>query len=167
MVSADLILGGSLLGGADEHNSLMKTGEHVIIAGLFVQLFFFGMFIVVAGLFHRRMLLAPTATSHNPLIRWQKYLVTLYIVSLLIWVRSVFRVIEYLQGNAGSIMRHEAYVFIFDATLMFLVMAWMNWFHPSEIGLLLRHEEPISNGFELLPFARLYHKSAKKRSPTA
>ncbi|GAB1198666.1 hypothetical protein APSETT444_007994 [Aspergillus pseudonomiae] len=159
--------GGSLLGGADENNSLMKTGEHVIIAGLFVQLFFFGMFIVVAGLFHRRMLLVPTATSHNPLIRWQKYLLTLYIVSVLIWIRSVFRVIEYLQGNAGSIMRHEAYVFIFDATLMFLVMAWMNWFHPSEIGLLLRHEEPISNGFELLPFARLYHKTTKKRSPAA
>lgn len=139
----------------------------MIIGGLFVQLFFFGMFMVVAGLFHRRMLLLPKATSHNPLIRWQKYLLTLYIVSRLIWVRSVFRVIEYLQGNVGSIMRHKAYVFIFDATSMFLVMVWMNWFHPSEIGLLLRHEEPVSNGLELLPFARLYYKSARKRSPVA
>lgn len=137
----------------------MTIGQNVIIAGLFVQVFFFGTFIVVAGLFHHRMLRAPTAASHKPSVQWQKYLITLYVVSVLIWIRSAFRVIEYLEGNAGSIMRHEAYIFIFDATLMFLVMAWMNWFHPSEIGILLRNEVPITNGFQLFAFSRSYRRA--------
>ncbi|GFF94852.1 hypothetical protein IFM53868_07726 [Aspergillus udagawae] len=157
------VLGGSVLSGASDKKNLMNIGQKVIITGLFVQIFFFGMFIIVAGLFHRRMSRTPTAASHKPSIRWQKYLITLYVVSILIWVRSAFRVIEYLEGNAGSIMRHEAYVYIFDATLMFLVMAWMNWFHLSEIGLLLRNEAPITNGFELFAFTRSYLRV--KRSP--
>ncbi|KOS43940.1 hypothetical protein ACN38_g5113 [Penicillium nordicum] len=151
--------GGSVLSGASDKNNLMTIGQNVIIAGLFVQVFFFGTFIVVAGLFHHRMLRAPTAASHKPSVQWQKYLITLYVVSVLIWIRSAFRVIEYLEGNAGSIMRHEAYIFIFDATLMFLVMAWMNWFHPSEIGILLRNEVPITNGFQLFAFSRYYRRA--------
>ncbi|KXG46840.1 RTA-like protein [Penicillium griseofulvum] len=112
------------------------------------------------------MLRAPTAASHKPSIRWQKYLITLYVVSVLIWIRSAFRVIEYLEGNAGSIMRHEAYIFIFDATLMVLVMAWMNWFHPSEIGLLLRNDMAITNGFELFAFTSSYRRAKRQNSAT-
>jgi hypothetical protein len=33
---------------------------------------------------------------------------------------------------------------------MFIVLAWMNWFHPSEVGLLLRGNQPITNGLQLL-----------------
>ncbi|KAM5360863.1 hypothetical protein ACJZ2D_013492 [Fusarium nematophilum] len=51
-----------------------------------------------------------------------------------------------------------AIIFVFDATLIWVVMAWMNWFHPTEIGLLLRNEHPITNGFELLPFRRPFQK---------
>lgn len=48
-------------------------------------------------------------------------------------VLSVFRAIEYLQGFDGYLLRHEAYLYIFDAVLMFLVMVLFNYIHPSEI----------------------------------
>jgi hypothetical protein len=47
-------------------------------------------------------------------------------------------------------MHYEVFVYVFDAALIFVAMVWMNWFHPSEIGLLLRGQEPITNGLQLL-----------------
>ncbi|EXM20208.1 hypothetical protein V3481_002336 [Fusarium oxysporum f. sp. vasinfectum] len=150
--------GGSMMSGANEGNNLMKIGEYVIIGGLFFQLAIFGIFIVVVSVFHRRMNRSPTNKSLEPSIRWRHYLTTLYITSGFIWVRSLFRVIEYLDGNDGYLMRTEAFMFVFDATLIWIVMVWMNWYHPSEIGLLLRNEIPVANGFELLPFRQRFEK---------
>lgn len=61
----------------------------------------------------------------------------LYIGSLLIMVRSLFRAVEYLQGFDGYLLKHEAYLYIFDALLMFLVMVLFNWIHPAEIAAIL------------------------------
>lgn len=57
----------------------------------------------------------------------------LYLGSFLIMVRSIFRVVEYLQGFDGYLLKHEAYLYVFDALLMVLVMVLFNWIHPSEI----------------------------------
>lgn len=134
--------------------SLNKTGEKVIVIGLFVQLLFFSCFITVAAVLHRRMLRSPTPRSLDPSIRWRRYLTTLYVTGGLILVRSLFRVIEFIQGNKGALMKSEVYVFVFDGLLMLVVLGWMNWFHPSEIGLLLRGDEPVKNGLELVKVGR-------------
>ena len=39
--------------------SKVKLGNNMIVAGLFVQILFFGFFIVVSVVFHRRMLATP------------------------------------------------------------------------------------------------------------
>lgn len=65
----------------------------------------------------------------------------LYVGSLLIMVRSIFRVVEYLMGNNGFLLRHEYLVYIFDATLMFLVMVLFLWIHPSQLRSSLSSEE--------------------------
>jgi hypothetical protein len=48
-------------------------------------------------------------------------------------VRSVFRLIEFIQGKNGFLLRQEYFLYIFDALLMFIVMATLNWIHPAEI----------------------------------
>ncbi|KAJ4270524.1 hypothetical protein NW762_002211 [Fusarium torreyae] len=138
--------GGGLMAVAD----LNKMGEKIIVGGLFVQLFFFGCFILVSAVFHLRMRKAPTPKSLESSVRWQTYLTTLYVTGVLIWVRSLFRVVEFIEGNDGHLMRSEVWVFVFDGMLMLMVLVWMNWFHPSEIGLLLRGEDTITNGLELV-----------------
>ncbi|EXM16008.1 RTA-like protein [Fusarium oxysporum f. sp. vasinfectum] len=140
------VLRGGLM--ASENN--FEAGEKVIIVGLFVQLVFFGVFMVITAVYHKRLRETPTTRSLDLQVRWQVYLVTLYVAGALIWVRSLFRVVEFIQGNDGPLMRSEAYVFVFDGQLMFIVLAWMNWFHPSEIGLLLRGDQPPSHGLQLL-----------------
>lgn len=130
--------------------SMQVTGENIIIGGLFVQLAFFGFFVVAAGIFHRRMAREPTERASDPAVRWRSYLLTLYVTSALILIRSIFRVIEYLNGNDGVLLRSEVFLYVFDALLMMVVLVWMNWFHPSELGLLLRGQSPGKNGLELV-----------------
>jgi len=54
-------------------------------------------------------------------IPWRGHLVVLYRCSGTILVRSIFRVIEYLMGNDGWILRHEIMLYVFDALLMLSV----------------------------------------------
>ena len=61
----------------------------------------------------------------------------LYSTSVLILIRSIFRVAEYVQGSDGVLLSTEAFIYVFDATLMFLVMAVFVVIHPSEVNCLL------------------------------
>jgi RTA1 like protein len=124
---------------------LVNIGENVIIAGLVLQAIWFAFFIAVAGLFHFRMARVPTSKAQMDEIRWQSYLRTLYFVSILIMLRSIVRVIEYIQGNDGFILRNEVFLYVFDSLPMLSVMLWMSWKHPSEVGLLLRGERMQRN----------------------
>jgi hypothetical protein len=133
---------------------LSKTGEKIVVGGLFVQLIFFSCFIAVAGSLQFRLTKAPTPRSNDPNVRWKHYLFTLYLAGTLILIRSIFRVAEFIEGNKGALMRKELYVFVFDGLLMIVLMLWMNWFHPGEIGLLLRGDRPVKNGLELMKVPR-------------
>ncbi|KAM0323273.1 hypothetical protein ACHAQA_008864 [Verticillium albo-atrum] len=110
----------------------LETGAKVIIVGLFVQLIFFGIFLVVAVNFHLKVRRAPTGRSCIG-IPWQKHLKVLYTAGLLIMVRSIFRAVEYLQGFDGYLLSHEVYLYIFDALLMAIVMVLLNLRHPAEL----------------------------------
>lgn len=118
----------------------LNLGEKIIIAGLFAQIVFFGFFIVVAIIFQVRFTRHQGALDPR-LAKWKKHMYTLYVGSLLIMVRSIFRVIEYLMGNNGFLLRHEYLLYIFDATLMFLVMVLFLWVHPSQLRSSLSSEE--------------------------
>jgi len=111
----------------------VDLGQHVITGGLGIQVVFFGFFIIVAGIFHYRIARFPTTRSQSLSIPWERYLYILYAASLLIMVRSVFRIAEYVMGQDGILLKHEIYLYIFDATLMFLMMVLFNIWHPSKI----------------------------------
>lgn len=48
-------------------------------------------------------------------------------------VRSVFRMLEYAQGNNGSLMQKEVYAYVLDALLMLVVAAIFTLYHPSQV----------------------------------
>lgn len=121
--------------------SAMKTGEHITIGGLCVQLVFFTFFLITSVVFHLRIRSRPTQqtlkTRKDHVLRithtWESVLWALYIASILILVRSIFRLIEYAQGNDGYLISHEVFMYVFDAVLMFFAMVAMNVLHPSVI----------------------------------
>ncbi|KAI9925070.1 hypothetical protein MW887_006478 [Aspergillus wentii] len=124
--------GGGMLATAKSEDKV-NLGNNVIIGGLIVQILFFGFFIIVSVVFHRRMNSSPTQASLTMDIPWTRYMGVLYAVSVLIMVRSVYRVIEYVQGTTGYFQSHEAFLYIFDAVLMFVCCVVFNIFHPSRI----------------------------------
>lgn len=132
-------LGGGIM--ASGTISSYNLGEHITVGGLCVQLAFFSFFIVTCALFHSRIRKYPThevtalaaRLSEKTSRTWETVLVGLYAASVLILVRSIFRLIEYTQGNNGYLISHEAFMYIFDSALMFLTMVAMNFCHPSMI----------------------------------
>jgi hypothetical protein len=126
-VTGDVIAFGLQAGGGGIQSAgtleMYDMGEKIIIAGLFVQIAVFGFFVVTALLFHSRMVKSsPAGTSQGP-VAWKRHLYVLYLTSTLILIRSIFRVVEYLQGNDGYLISHEVFIYVMDALLMAVVMA--------------------------------------------
>ncbi|KAF7173391.1 hypothetical protein CNMCM5623_005620 [Aspergillus felis] len=117
--------------------SNQSTGENVIVGGLFVQIIFFGFFVISAFVFQRRIAAHSTPESVAEYIPWKKHMGALYASSILILVRSVFRVAEYLQGWDGSLLQSEVFIYVLDGLLMWFVMTIFLVIHPSEINCLL------------------------------
>ncbi|RAL09273.1 RTA1 domain-containing protein [Aspergillus homomorphus CBS 101889] len=107
-----------------------RTGEHIIVFGLIIQILFFGVFKVIASHFYWNIN-RSRAYGHD--IPWRKYLHVLYATSFLIMVRSIFRLAEYLQGNDGVLLQHEVFLYLFDAVLMLGTMLVFNVVHPGGI----------------------------------
>ncbi|KAJ5492814.1 protein RTM1 [Penicillium diatomitis] len=122
-------IGGGVMAG--DSLSAVHNGEEIVIAGLVIQIFFFGLFIITCALFHKRVRKFPTARSLELSRTWRKYLHILYTANLLIVIRSIFRLIEYAMGNNGYILRYEVFLYVFDGLLMLLVMVLFNVVHPS------------------------------------
>lgn len=114
-----------------------STGEHVIIGGLFVQIIFFGLFTITAIVFQTRINKTPTTRSIELKSLWTRHMTALYVASIFILVRSVIRVVEYLQGYDGYLMKHEAFIYVFDALLMFITVLVLQYEHPSEVNCLI------------------------------
>ncbi|KAL1884037.1 hypothetical protein Daus18300_000146 [Diaporthe australafricana] len=134
----------------------LDLGSRIITVGLFVQLAFFGLFIVAAVHFNIKINRMPTVQSSSS-IPWEKHMKALYVASVLIMVRSIFRVAEYLQGFDGYILRHEMYLYIFDAALMFFVMVLFNVIYPGEIASLMQSSKVMDDAFSMgrIPHRRL------------
>ncbi|KAJ5129941.1 uncharacterized protein N7515_005980 [Penicillium bovifimosum] len=134
--------GGGIIATAKDKTKV-DLGNNIIVAGLFVQIIFFGFFIVVSLVFHRRTLATPLHAVGDSSIRWTRYMMVLYIASTLVMIRSIYRVAEYVQGSDGFLQSKEAFIYVFDTMLMFICCLFFNWFHPS--GILSGYEKPLED----------------------
>lgn len=124
--------GGGILASADDKKA-NDLGQTVILVGLAIQILFFGCFVAVISVFHYRIIRQPTATSIETKVHWRQYILILYFTSLLILVRSLFRVAEYALGKDGVLQSSEVYLYCLDSALMLLCAAAFNVWHPSRV----------------------------------
>ncbi|KAH6653316.1 RTA1 like protein-domain-containing protein [Truncatella angustata] len=124
--------GGGMLTTAKTQDDV-RRGENIILGGLGIQILFFGFFVVVTAVFHRRIRNDPTPKSVRILAPWRKLLYTLYGTSMLIMIRSIYRVAEYAEGSGGELQSKEFWLYIFDALPMVFVALAFNWMHPSKV----------------------------------
>ncbi|KKF96581.1 Protein RTA1 [Ceratocystis platani] len=124
-------IGGGQLANADTA-SQRSSGENLIVGGLVVQILFFTLFMVVTCLFHMRIKKKPTSAIKRLDNTWYRLLLVLYAASFLILVRSLFRMIEYIQGSESVLQTEEIFIYVLDATLMLMASVLLNIFHPSK-----------------------------------
>jgi RTA1 like protein len=123
--------GGGLMASGDSKK--LKMGQDIILGGLFLQIILFGVFVLASIIFHLRMRKNPTRKSFDPELKWKKTLYILYTVSAIIMVRNIFRVVEYIGGRDGPLLRVEWPIYVFDAVLMAATMAVFLYGYPSAI----------------------------------
>ena len=110
------------------------TGSNIVIGGLAVLVFYITLFMLSAALFHIRIIRNPTQLSSLSTKKWQKHLFILYATSFSIFVRSIYRLIEYGGGNSSTLMRSEWTLYVLDATLMWALLVVFAMWRPIRKG---------------------------------
>ncbi|KAJ2004677.1 hypothetical protein GGI04_002116 [Coemansia thaxteri] len=114
--------GGSMM----SHDSLQKTGKWICIVGLAIQLVFLAVFVFVAIVVHRdpQYIVACGPRQVSEAVAKRRVMWTIHVTTALLYVRSVYRLIEFADGYGGSIYKAEwaFYVFDFGAILLMFVM---------------------------------------------
>ncbi|QLQ80009.1 hypothetical protein HG537_0H00120 [Torulaspora globosa] len=108
--------GGGLMASAGN----TQLGANLVTAGLVVQIVFFGFFII------NEMKFSIGVSQSCPFYwqiskNWFYVNLTFLVSSVLIMVRSIVRLIEFIQGHDGFIISHEVFIYVFDAVPMLLV----------------------------------------------
>jgi hypothetical protein len=116
-----------------------RIGRAVVLAGLVFQVLLFCLFIINTVVFHRRNKRDPVHLSVHPQVPelW-KTLCALYVASGCILLRNIVRIAEYGEGGKGQISTHEAFVYVFDGTLMWVAAAAFLVVHPGRLILRAR-----------------------------
>ncbi|KAL2446264.1 hypothetical protein ABEF95_008825 [Exophiala dermatitidis] len=114
----------------------IELSKHIILGGLILQLVALALFILFCWQVHHR--LSNTATEKvlrfkYSNVRWQMHFRALELATALLLVRSLVRMIEYLQGSSGFIASHEVFIYVFDAVPMVLLMAVFGILHPQRL----------------------------------
>jgi len=112
-------------------------GRALLKAALILQLFVVCMFMLLAGVFHRRTIKAGIRNRNLT-----SALVTLYASTAILTIRTIYRTVEYFTlaslhigpgldpATLSPIIRYEWFFYLFEATLMLCNTVLMNVCHP-------------------------------------
>jgi hypothetical protein len=82
-----------------------NLGGKIVVIGLAVQIVMFGLFVIAAAVLHIRLRqrgdFYPERAVYRPVLK------PLYSVSILILVRSIYRIIQFVQGLDGYLLQTE------------------------------------------------------------
>ncbi|RBR24086.1 uncharacterized protein FIESC28_03199 [Fusarium coffeatum] len=106
-----------------------RIGVKVLIAGLSFQLVAFTLFLCVFRRFH--VLAGRMAVDSAPK-GWQKVVLAVYISSILIMTRCIFRVIEFAGGRDSYAFSHEWLFWVFESLPMVGAIGIFCIYHPSK-----------------------------------
>jgi hypothetical protein len=90
--------GAGLLTDPDDKKK-MDIAKYIILVGLGLQILLFGFFMVTAVVWHMRVKRNGKSREAAKGFRWEFYLNMLYLVSVIITVRNLYRVVEYAGGS--------------------------------------------------------------------
>ena len=116
---------------ADRNPIFPKLGQALVLVGLVIQLVAFSIFFIFTIKFHRRIKASPTRRSLEVDQSWHKIVYMLYVTSVLIILRSIFRVVEFAAGQDGYLLGNEWPLYVFDTVPMFAVCILFYVWYPA------------------------------------
>lgn len=125
-----------------DSSSQQENGRRIIVGGSALQIALFVLFLTVLIIFQLRLKKNPTPQSieyrqqPSNLRNWKMIIVSLYISSVFMILRSLLVCFQHGQGANGHISKYEGYMYVFDSTLMFLSMLF---FMLQNIGQFFYH----------------------------
>ncbi|KAL1985497.1 hypothetical protein VTN96DRAFT_7827 [Rasamsonia emersonii] len=121
--------GGMASQAAGEINGNTKPGTDVMVAGIVFQMGSITIFVLCAADFLRRVirqnLLHTMRGTMLPLLYAMVFSV------LCIYIRSIYRTIELLQGWSGYLISTQRYFIALDGSMMVAAVAVFNFIHPG------------------------------------
>ncbi|OTA63108.1 RTA1-domain-containing protein [Hypoxylon sp. EC38] len=112
----------------------IDTSETILLAGLITQIVALSFFVLNCWHVYSRCKRDTTLTMEKGIsFNWQNHFRAILIVAPVTIVRSIVRTVEFLQGNTGFVASHEVFIYLFDAFLMFTVMAVFLILHPARL----------------------------------
>jgi len=130
---------GGSMEASDDAN--MTTANHIILLGLGIQLIFFFFFIFLTFVFHSRTRDWDVKANEGD---WKRLLHVLEASSVLIFIRSIYRIIQFAQGFDGYLISHEVFLYLFDSLLMLILL--FSFVHP---GTVFEEQEPENKDIEM------------------
>ncbi|KAL4926809.1 RTA1 domain-containing protein [Aspergillus undulatus] len=146
LIGAVMITSGD--GTSQEDIGNFNRGQDLALVGVIVQIVAFGVFTVAAIRFNFTskafVKAAPESLQgdadgefamgvhdkpRNP--KWPHLLRVVNFSTIMILIRSIFRLLEFTESRGGYIATHEWPFYIFDAVPIFPCVALFVWWHPS------------------------------------
>lgn len=129
---ASQIAGTVMPASGDPH--LVDISRKVILGGLIAQLVALCFFVFMTWRARRRIARSKVAVLlEDASLAWENHFRALEAVTVLVILRSFVRMVEYAQGENGFVISHEAFIYVFDATPMFLTVTTYVVLHPSRL----------------------------------
>ena len=123
------IAGAAMIGSAESNQQDPTVPNDILLAGLAFQVLAFFVFLTLLGLF---IFNARKGTSSRGDGGMMQFTVALVVASLLIYLRTCFRLAETAEGVMGYASTHEALYGPLEFAPVVLAMGILAWWHPGK-----------------------------------
>lgn len=139
------IAGAALIGTAESNEKSPETANNILLSGLAIQVFSFAVFFLIlcACIWRVRYDKGPRTWAHTPPA--QALLLSLVLTSILIELRTIFRLIETAQGVFGYLSGHEAFFGCLEYLPVILAVFTWNLLHPGYLAPMESHKQPMGS----------------------
>lgn len=122
------VAGAALIGSAQSNRKDPTTPNNILLGGLIFQCITFFVFLVLLGLFLLRARKVMTSTGHGGLMQFSWALIA---SSILIYLRTVFRMAETASGFNSYATTHEAFFGALEFAPIVCAILIIGWWHPG------------------------------------
>ncbi|KAL9057659.1 MAG: hypothetical protein Q9206_002256 [Seirophora lacunosa] len=128
------VAGAALIGVAQSNRKSPTTANNILLAGLAFQVFSFLVFLILLFIFLQKSKKAMMSTGTGNGERggvMMMYMFALVVSSLLVYLRTCFRLAETAQGIGGYASSHEPFFGSLEFAPIVVAIAMLGWWHPG------------------------------------